>query len=119
MTRQSWFELGPGLIVGVGILVATFIAGRTAASGWLVLAGPLLLALAVVGADLLASRLRGEFRGPSWAALILAGTSLLAAAIVADRDPSLVKTLVAINGAGAWVPLLARPARRRKRCLTS
>ena len=62
MTRKFWREVGPSLVVGVGILLATFIAVRTAQSGWLVLAGPLFLSLTVLGADALAARLRGGSR---------------------------------------------------------
>jgi hypothetical protein len=113
MTRKYWLKLGPSLLVGVGIIVSTLVAVLAAKSAWLVLAGPLLLALVVVIADVLASRLRGETSGPSAAALILGGSFLLAGLIVALRDPSLVKELIPIIGAGSWVTLLRRPDDRR------
>ena len=113
MTRKYWFELGPSLLVGVGIVVSTLVAVMATNFGWLVLAGPLLLALAVVSADVLASRLRGETSGPSAAALILSTAFLLAGLIVAIRDPGLVQALIPIIGAGSWVTLLRRPDGRR------
>jgi hypothetical protein len=116
MTPKYWLDLSPSLLVGAGIVVATFIAVRAGESGWLVLGGPLLLALAVVGADALDSRLKGESSGPSWAAVILGVAFLLAGLIVARRDPSLVKTLIPIIGSAAWVTLLLRPEGRRKTC---
>jgi hypothetical protein len=116
MTRKYWLGLSPSLLVGAGIVVSTLIAVRAAGSGWWVLAGPLLLALAVVSADLLDSRLRGESSGPSWAALILGGAFLLAGSIVTHRDPSLVKTLIPVLGTASWVTLLLRPAGRRRTC---
>ena len=50
MTRRHWLGLGPSLLMGIGIILATLIAVRAAESRWMVLAGPLLLALAVVSA---------------------------------------------------------------------
>jgi hypothetical protein len=116
MTRKYWLDLGPSLLVGVGIVVSTLIAVLAAESGWLILAGPLLLALTVVSADVLGSRLRGESSGPSRAALLLGGSFLLAGVIVTLRDPSLVKTLIPVIGAASWVTLLVSPEGRRKPC---
>jgi uncharacterized membrane protein SirB2 len=116
MTRKYWPDLGPSLLVGIGIVVATFVSVLAAKSGWLVLAGPLVLALTVVGADVLGSRLRGKSSRPSWTALLVAGSFLLAGVIVALRDPILVKTLVPVIGTTAWMPLLLRPGSPRKAC---
>jgi len=116
MTRKYWLDLGPSLLVGVGIIVSTLIAVLAAESRWLVLAGPLVLAMTVVSADVLDSRLKGESSGPSWAALLLGGSFLLAGLIVTLSDPSVVKTLIPVTGAAAWVSLLLRPERRRKKC---
>ena len=112
MARKDWLKLGPSLLVAAGIIAATLIAVWTAESGWLVLAGPLFLALAAVGADMWTSRLRGRAAGPSWAALLLGASFLLASWIVALRDPSLVKMLIPVVGAGGWVTLLGRPEGR-------
>ncbi len=116
MTRQFWYDLVPSLIVALGVVAATYVASLSAESGWLVMMGPLALALAVVSADLLAARLRGASLVPSPAALILSGTSVVASAIVAFRDPSDVATLIPIVGAGSWVTLLMLPDNRRKAC---
>jgi uncharacterized membrane protein SirB2 len=112
MSRKNWTELGPSLLVGVGIILSTLLAVLAAESRWMVLTAPLLLALTVVGADALNSRLKAESSGPSWAALLLGGAFLVAGLIVALRDPGLVKTLIPVIGAGAWVPILPR----RKPC---
>jgi len=114
MTGKYWLGLGPSLLVGVGILVATFVAKRAVAYGWWVLAGPLLLALAILGADLLASRLRGQYSAPSWAALFLAGACLLASLIVAFREPSHVSSFIPVIGITSWIAL---PRLRRPRTL--
>lgn len=120
MIRRHWSVFGPSLVVAAGIIVATLVAVLAAESGWLVMAGPLLLGLAVVSADVLGSRLKGEPSGPSWAALLLGGTFLLAGVIVALREPGLVKTLIPTIGSSAWVILfLSRPDGRRKACRVS
>ena len=116
MTRTRWVGLGPGLLVGTGIIASTFIAALTADSGWWVLLGPLLLALAIVAADLLDSRLRGTLSGPSGSALMMGGAMLLAGVIVAFRDPDLVRTLIPAVAAPAWVTLVLRPGMRRRTC---
>lgn len=116
MTRKYWLELGPSLLVGAGIVVSTLIAVLAAQAGWLVMAGPLLLALAVVSADVLDSRVRGESSGPSVASLMLGGAFLLAGLIVTLRDPGLVKTLIPVIGGASCVPLLLRSKSRRKTC---
>ena len=116
MARKYWLELGPNLLVGAGIVAATFVAVLAAGSGWLVLAGPLLLALTVVGADVLSSRLRGKSSRPSWPALLLGSSFLLSGLIVALRDPILVKTLIPVIGVTAWPVLLLRSGSPRKTC---
>lgn len=116
MTRRHWVVLGPSLVVAAGIVAATFVAVLAAKSGWLVMAGPLLLGLAVVSADVLGSRLRGESAVPSWPALLLGATFLVAGVIVTLREPSLVKTLIPTIGSSAWVLFLSRPDGGRKAC---
>ncbi len=115
MMRKYWRALGPSLIVGAGILVATFVAAHAGESGGWVLAGPLLLALTVVSADVLDSRLHGESSGASAATLIVTAAFLVASLIVMSRDPNIVKTLIPIMGAAGWVALL-RPQRPRTPC---
>src|SRR2546427_12803440 len=102
MTRRHWLGLGPSLLIGIGIILATLIAVRAAESRWMVLAGPLLLALVVVSADVWDSRRRGESSGPSPAALFLGGACLLASLIVTLRDPNLVKSLIPVMGMAGW-----------------
>lgn len=116
MARKIWLDLGPSLLVAIGILASTFVAVRTADSGWWVLSAPLLLALTVVGADVMGSRLRGLSSGPSWVSLLLGATFLLSGAIMALRDPSLVKLFIPIVGSSAWTSLLLLPGNRRKAC---
>ncbi|MEP6898518.1 MAG: hypothetical protein ABI870_08315 [Rhodanobacter sp.] len=94
------------------MILSTFIAGRTAGAGWLVLAGPLLLGLALLGADALQGQLRGKPARPAPAAWLLAGTCLLAGLLVMLRDPDRVQAFIPGIGTAAWVTLL-RPGSRK------
>lgn len=117
MTNKSWLNLGPAVLLALGIIVATAVAVWTAESLWLVLIGPLLLAFAIVAADALGSRLRGQSFAPSWGALMLAATFLAACLILALADPAGVAPMIPILGsgcAGYWVAVGA--ASRSKAC---
>lgn len=116
MIQKYWLDLGPSLLVGGGVIVSTLIAVLAAQSGWLVLTGPLLLALTALSADAWASRRRGNSSRPSRPALLLGGAILLAGLIVTLRDPGLVKMLIPIIGGAAWVSILRRSGSRRKAC---
>jgi len=69
MMRTTWRDLGPSLFVAVGIVLATLVS--TVLDGWLVLAGPVLMAIAVLAANVLDARMKGR-SGPSAVAMILA-----------------------------------------------
>lgn len=88
MTRKYLFNLGPSLLVGLGIIVATLAVKLTAHSGWWVMTGPVVLAASVLCADLLEARLRGKQFSPSFGALIFAGAFIAAGFLLALRDPS-------------------------------
>ena len=117
MPSRYWPNLTPSLLMAAGILLATYVAGLTEKSGWLVLVGPLLLSLTILAADVLRSRLRGKPFGPSMVALLLAG-SFLVASLIVIHNPAMVKMLIPINGAAGWVAL-QRPNKRRNPCTTA
>ncbi|MBI3714579.1 MAG: hypothetical protein HY255_01145 [Betaproteobacteria bacterium] len=104
MNRNPWRDLGPSLLLAVGILAAT-LAGVHAR-----LAGPVTLALAVAAADALYYRLRGRAFRPSRAGLLLAGVIAMIGAIVTLLDAGSPPTLIPTLGMAAWVTL---PLRRR------
>ena len=120
MARNRWYDLGPSLLLGVGIVGSALVAAlaakyRWGSEGW-VLIGPLFLGLAVVGADALKARLSGQSFRPSHAALLVGGAFLLAGSIVTLRDPGLFKTLIPLLGAASWVALLVPPDPQRRPC---
>ncbi len=91
------------LILVVGIITATMISLRTSESGWLVLAGPLVLACSIVLASVVGHR--ADSRKSLAAGLILGTSVVLASAIVVTlADPARVATLMPIlGGAGVVV----------------
>jgi uncharacterized protein YqgC (DUF456 family) len=116
MTGRYWIGLSPAILVALAIIVCTAIAVRTSHSAWMVLVGPLLMALAIVGADVLASRLRGKPSGPSWGALILGTALLVACVILAFGNPTHVASMMPILGGGAGAIVVSRSVARRYAC---
>ena len=116
MPSKSWLNLTPNLLLASAIVLSTLIAARSVNSQELLLLAPTILALAVVAANALDSRLRGESSRPSPAAIILGFSFLLAGALVTFRDPAQVKTLMPLVGVTAWPALFLRPNARRKTC---
>lgn len=106
MKRTIRRRLASGAIMGAAVVSAALLARFAGVSRWAILAGPALLALATVGVDLLESRLRGSAARPSWAALILGGSFLVAGAIATLRRVSFVLDLLPIFAGGAMVPVL-------------
>lgn len=112
MKHARLMGLVPSIILALGILVSTGVATITSASGWLALAGPLVLALAMAGAGMVDYRLNGSAPDKLRGALLLGAIFLLAGAILALRDPSRVAVLLPILGGAAVVPLVASTDRR-------
>ena len=110
--RTTWRDLGPSLFVAVGIVLATLVS--TVLDGWLVLAGPVLMA-AVLAANVWDARMKGR-SGPSAVAMILAGTCILSGGIIALSDPADVKLMIPTLGVVAWVAMFPPFGARHKTC---
>lgn len=105
MTAKSWFKHAPGLVMGLGIVLASLIAAVGGRSAGAVMAALLLLALAVLGSDALLARHGRNSLRPSWAALILAGTCVLFGLIL--DDPRQTAEQLPLLGAVVWAALLS------------
>ncbi len=104
MNKSSSPIIFSSLILAGGILAGTALSAALAGSGWWVLAGPLLLAVSLVAAYAVAQDVLVESR--KYAVLILGGSFLVAASIVALQDPAQVASLVPIMGScGVFVLL--------------
>jgi hypothetical protein len=98
MTKQLWHELSPSIILALGIIVATQASGLAEQLGALVLIGPVLLGLSVLAADVAAARLRGKAFMPAPAALILAGTFIIAAMIMLPNGARFIQGMIPVMG---------------------
>ena len=103
-------DLAPSLFVAAGIVFSTLLAAVL--HGWLVLAGPVVLAIAVLGANVWQS----QSRRPSAAAIVLAAACIVASVIVALDNPAGVKLLLPTMGVAAWVAMVPPFGARHRTC---
>ena len=108
--KQNW--IGPA-ILATAIIMGTLLSVVTSSLRWLVLSGPLLLAVATFGVGVLYNRFYQPSRGRLWTSLIIGVTIITASAIVAQNDPDYVAQMLPIIGAGTVVVLMNFP---RKSC---
>lgn len=116
MSNRHWIEVVPGLVIGVGILVASFVAKATEHSPAFVMTGPLLLALSVLAADLLNARLLGLPRRPGAAALMMAGSVVLMGLLLTLSDAHTTLSMLPVVGAVSWIALWRETPQSRKHC---
>ena len=116
MSRKSVLNLTPSLLLGVAIIASTWLTSITAGSGWLVLSGPLLLAVNTLVADVLSLRLHGRRGGPTLPAYVVAAAMLFSGWLLATPDAAQLKAFMPMLGIIAWVTLLIHPVQREVRC---
>lgn len=100
--RDRWIGFAPSLLAAAGVLAGTVVAGSL--SGWGVVAGPLVMAGALLAADEVGRR-RGS-GAARWPALIVAASLLAAGALLAASDPARVVTMMPILGAAGAAPVV-------------
>ena len=103
----------PSLFLAASVIVGTLVAVLTADSHWAAVSGPLLLALAVLAADLWQARRLGSPLRPSPGALIVAGAVVLAGLIIGVDAPKQVQQFMPILGAVTVVAINSRVRTRR------
>lgn len=108
--KRNLSNLGPALFMALLILVASALTKVTPHVPWAVLAGPVLLALGLIGIDLV--RRRRWLPSPS--ALLVAAAILGACGILASGDRQYLAAMVPILGTCAAVPVIRR--RERLEC---
>jgi hypothetical protein len=95
----------PSLVLAAGIVLGTFISALTSESGWWVMAGPVVLAGAVL-ATREVQRRAGSARTASFGATLLLGATYIVTGVVMTlRDPSQVPLAVASLGTVSIVAL--------------
>ena len=107
MVKARW--LGPVLLAS-SIIVSTAVASFTWDSR-LVLVGPLVMAVGLIAVGVLQHRVHGAPRARIWAAVIMGGAIVVAAVIVARRDPARVASLLPVLGGALAVFIVGIPSR--------
>ncbi len=95
------------LLIGAGIIAGTVVSVILMSSGWLVLAGPGAMGLAMLAVTLVNRRRYGPAHGSFARFFWLAGSLMLASALVAFADPRHVATMMPILSAAIAAPFLA------------
>ena len=112
--NRTLSNLGPALTLAVALLAAAALAAAAPRAPWTAVAGPLLLILALVGADVVQRRRSGR-RLPSASALLAAAAIAVACVIVASSGLDRLAGMIPIFGCCAALPLiLGRDGGRRR-----
>lgn len=108
-------QLVPALVLAGGILSATALATRGTPSVGLVLAGTVVLVCSILASAAIQRRLHPASAVTARESILVSAVFLVAAAIVAVRNPGHVPGLIPLLGSGAFVVLL--PRSRRVPCM--
>lgn len=93
------------IVLALGLLAGTAVSAMLSDSGWLVMAGPVLVACAIVGACAVEQWQREGGRARMWAAVGVGAIYIAATVIVGWSDPASVVNVVPLLGAGGIVVL--------------
>lgn len=107
MGRSLGIGVGPSLLLAGGILVSTTAVLLLRDPSWLILSGPLLMALSLIGAGAMAPVAQGVRRSALRVATILGVSLIVAGAILITKDPGLLIPMMPVLGAGAAGGLVA------------
>lgn len=116
--KRTLSNLSPALFLAVALLAASALVAAAPWAPWTAAAGPLLLGLALVGADVVYRPRSGGPLRPSSSSLLLAATLLVACGIVASssRNPVALAGMFPILGGGVITPLILRLEGARTSC---
>ena len=111
-----WKSLLPSIVLAIGILASSAIAKQTTDSGWMVLAGPLIMVVSVVIASVLGTRLTGTNTSTFRIALMLGALTVVTAGILWFRDPARLAEAMPMLGVAVAFPFILKPRGGRDRC---
>jgi hypothetical protein len=109
--NRTFSHLAPALLVAAGILFASALAVLARQAAWTAVVCPLVLVMALLGADLIHRRRSGGEAPPSPSVLLLAVAILVACGIVGFRDPRSVAEMLPLLGSCAALPVILRRTR--------
>lgn len=108
--------LVPALVLALAMLAASALAAAAPHEAWAAAGGPLLLVVALLGADVLYRRRLGLSSRPSSSTLILAAIFLVACGILAMSGADRLAGMVPILGSSLALPVIWRPDGARTSC---
>jgi hypothetical protein len=101
--------------LAAAVLAAAALAVMAPRAPWTAVAGPLLLVLALVGADVVQRRRAGRRPLPSASALLVAAAIAVACVIVASSGLDRLGGMIPVFGGCAAIPLILRRDGARRR----
>jgi hypothetical protein len=101
-------HLAPALLMAAAILFASALAAAAPHAAWTAVVCPLLLVIALLGADLIHRRRSGGEAPPSPSVLLLAVAIPVACGIVGFRNPGGLAEMIPILGSCAAIPVIIR-----------
>jgi len=105
--NRNLSNLAPSLFLALVILIATALTVAAPHESWTAAAGPLFLALALIGFDVVQRRRSGGHRSPvSVTVLVLAASILVSCGIVAYYNFGQLALMIPILGSSIVTPLL-------------
>ena len=107
MSRSRGIGIVPSLLLAGGIIVSTIVVALLRDSSWLVLSGPALMALTLVGAAAMSPEAQGLRRSTLRVAVILGASLIVAGVILIVKDAGLLLLMMPVLGAGAAGGLVA------------
>ena len=103
MTESRRLGTGPSLLLAFGVIASTIVTWLLSHLSWLVLVGPAIMAITLIGASALIPVPHHVRRKGIRRAIILAAALLLASAIVVMKDPAHLALVIPILGGGTAV----------------
>ena len=107
MSRSRGIGIVPSLLLAGGIIASTIVVSLLRDSSWLVLSGPALMAVIVIGAAAMSPVKNGLRKSALRVATILGAALIGAGAILILKDPGLLLLMMPVLGAGAAGGLVA------------
>ena len=116
MNGKIWKSLLPSIVLALGILASSAVARQTADSGWVVIAGPLIMVLSVIVASILGRRLNQTDTSTFRVAVMLGAVIVVTAGILWFRDPSRLAEAMPMLGVAVAFPFILNSRSRRDHC---
>ena len=102
----------PSLLLAIGIIVSTVLVSLLADVSWLILAGPVFMAVTLVGASALIRQPHASRRKAIGGATILGASLIVAGVIVVLTDRTMLMLMMPVFGGGAAAVVVTSAVKR-------